>query len=502
MIKTIPLFVIISSLGFYTTTLAQNVAINTSGAAPAASAMLDISSTNSGLLIPRMTSAQRTAIATPATGLKVYDTSTNTFWWFDGTVWVEQLGSGNGWMTTGNAITTTGIFGSTSNQSIRILSNNTERMRLLNTGELVINSITPFSGDLLSAYSTGTQFPINAYVSGTGSVSAGTFSNTSTATNGVGVLGSIVGGSGIAAVRGNAGTTSGSGVLGVGQSSVGFGLRGVNLNASGTAMILAGNNLGASYLINGSGAASTGSTTGIWGRTTAGTGVGGIFSGNAQGATSPASGAGVSGVGTLIGVAGYGLSTAAGTLKSGGYFEGGNGASFAYVGAVTVAGVNRKIEGNGTVNTTVKDLNGNLVVMSCPESPENLFQDFGRGQLTNGRCHISLDPVFAKNIIVNDEHPLYVHIQLKGNCNGVYVSNENGNGFDVIELNAGVSNVKFTYFVSANRADEIQPDGSISRYSSERFAPAIGRAKSVTHQVAELSDKEILNQDLKTIQKK
>lgn len=481
---------------------AQNVAINTSGAAPAASAMLDISSTNSGLLIPRMTSVQRTSIAAPATGLKVYDTNTNTFWWFDGTIWVEQLGSGNGWMTTGNSITTTGIFGSTSNQSIRILSNNTERMRLLNTGEFVINSITPFAGDLLSAYSTGTQFPISAYVSGTGSVSAGTFSNASTATNGVGVLGSIVGGSGIAAVRGNAGTVSGAGVLGVGQASVGFGLRGVNLHASGTAMILAGNNLGASYLINGSGAAATGSTTGIWGRTTAGNGVGGIFSGNAQGATSPAGGAGVSGVGTLIGVAGYGLSTAIATLKSGGYFEGGNGVSFAYVGAVTAAGVNRKIEGNGTVNTTVKDLNGNLVVMSCPESPENLFQDFGRGQLINGKCHIVLDPVFAKNIVVNEEHPLYVHIQLKGNCNGVYVCNENGNGFDVVELNNGDSNVRFTYFVSANRADELQPDGSISRYSAERFAPAIGRAQSIKHQTAELTDKELLNKDLKPETKK
>src|SRR4051812_47818946 len=55
---------------------AQNVAINATGAAPAASAMLDVSSTTMGSLIPRMTSAQRTAIAAPATGLEVYDTST------------------------------------------------------------------------------------------------------------------------------------------------------------------------------------------------------------------------------------------------------------------------------------------------------------------------------------------------------------------------------------------------------------------------------------------
>ncbi len=64
----------------------QNVAINGSGASPAASAMLDISSTTSGLLIPRMITAQRTAIAAPATGLKVYDTTTGTFWYYNGAI--------------------------------------------------------------------------------------------------------------------------------------------------------------------------------------------------------------------------------------------------------------------------------------------------------------------------------------------------------------------------------------------------------------------------------
>jgi len=47
------------------------VAINTTGADPDPSAMLDVSSTEKGLLIPRMTQAQRTAIALPAKGLLV-----------------------------------------------------------------------------------------------------------------------------------------------------------------------------------------------------------------------------------------------------------------------------------------------------------------------------------------------------------------------------------------------------------------------------------------------
>lgn len=55
-------------------TTAQNVGINTTGAAPNASAMLDVESTNKGFLTPRMTTAQRLSIATPANGLMVFDT--------------------------------------------------------------------------------------------------------------------------------------------------------------------------------------------------------------------------------------------------------------------------------------------------------------------------------------------------------------------------------------------------------------------------------------------
>ncbi len=69
---------------------AQNVGINATGAAPAASAMLDVSSTTSGLLTPRMTAAQRIAIAVPATGLLVYQTDgLDGFWYFNGTVWLR-----------------------------------------------------------------------------------------------------------------------------------------------------------------------------------------------------------------------------------------------------------------------------------------------------------------------------------------------------------------------------------------------------------------------------
>lgn len=63
------------------------VAINMDGSLPHSSAMLDLKSVMGGVLIPRMTTAERTGIASPATGLLVFDTNTNTFWYYNGTQW-------------------------------------------------------------------------------------------------------------------------------------------------------------------------------------------------------------------------------------------------------------------------------------------------------------------------------------------------------------------------------------------------------------------------------
>lgn len=120
----------------------QNVAINSSGAAPVASAMLDIASTSSGLLIPRMTTAQRTAIASPATGLLVYDTNLNAFLYFDGTIWRYMAYSG-GWLLAGNALTGTEFLGSTNAQDLKFYTNNAERMRITSGGVAGINTTAP-----------------------------------------------------------------------------------------------------------------------------------------------------------------------------------------------------------------------------------------------------------------------------------------------------------------------------------------------------------------------
>ena len=68
--------------------LSAQVAINTDGSLPHVSAILDVKSDTSGMLIPRMTMAQRNLINTPANGLLVYQTNgVSGFYYFDNTIW-------------------------------------------------------------------------------------------------------------------------------------------------------------------------------------------------------------------------------------------------------------------------------------------------------------------------------------------------------------------------------------------------------------------------------
>ena len=73
------LSLIIIAFTFQQSVFSQNIGINATGATPNASAMLDVSSTTKGMLIPRMTTVQRSAIAGPAEGLQVYDTDLKSF---------------------------------------------------------------------------------------------------------------------------------------------------------------------------------------------------------------------------------------------------------------------------------------------------------------------------------------------------------------------------------------------------------------------------------------
>lgn len=66
---------------------AQNVGVNT--ATPDPTAAFEIKSDNAGFLPPRLTSAQRDAIASPATGLVIYNTDNNCLEFWNATKWIS-----------------------------------------------------------------------------------------------------------------------------------------------------------------------------------------------------------------------------------------------------------------------------------------------------------------------------------------------------------------------------------------------------------------------------
>ena len=127
---------------------AQNVAINTDGSTPDASAMLDIKSTTKGLLAPRMTTTQQNAISSPATGLLVFNTTDNLFRVNTGTpaspVWTALSAATNNWLLTGNggSSSATNFLGTTDNVSMRFRTNNLQRMVIDSLGSVGIGTPT------------------------------------------------------------------------------------------------------------------------------------------------------------------------------------------------------------------------------------------------------------------------------------------------------------------------------------------------------------------------
>ncbi|NTW31766.1 MAG: hypothetical protein HGB12_03940 [Bacteroidetes bacterium] len=136
--------------------------INSTGAAADNSAMLDISSTNQGMRIPRvklLSTTDITTISNPVNSLLVFDsipagniTSAGFYYW-DTTAtpdqWVKlATGSGNAWQTTGNAgiDSTTNFIGTTETSGSHPLSfktSNVDRMIISSTGNVGIGTTAP-----------------------------------------------------------------------------------------------------------------------------------------------------------------------------------------------------------------------------------------------------------------------------------------------------------------------------------------------------------------------
>lgn len=436
---------------------------------------------NYGFVVPRVAltaSNAQAPVTNPQTGTipagtVVYNTATagtapnnvapGLYFW-NGTRWYAFAGSPGGldWSLTGNASTTPGTYaapgvsylGTSDNNALHITTVGQPRMRITTNGNVGIGQSSLSTVRLgISAIPTSDTA---LYAIGTGSnsssiTSTGRFENTAVdyataitaSTTGTPTLGGAN-----TAIRASS-TSTGLFTTPSGNSNIGIISNATNLSFYGlTEGTTDANRRAAEFRTN-----DTGATTD-------------------SDANDPV--AYLAGYGNNVNVDG----TNNRSLKYGGYFYGGNTGAFAYVGArlgtAITGNSNYKIIGAGVVSTIVASnkATDSKKIMFAPEAPEVLFEDYGTGQLNNGETTIAIDPIFAKNIFVDEKHPLKVFIQLEGDCNGVFVTNKSKSGFTVKELAGGRSNVSFSWHIVGNRADEIEANGEKTTYQSLRYPDA------------------------------
>ena len=82
------------------------------------------------------------------------------------------------------------------------------------------------------------------------------------------------------------------------------------------------------------------------------------------------------------------------------------------------------------------------------ESPENWFEDFGTGQLTNGQAVITIEPIFAQTVnLTNDYH---VFLTPLGDC-ALYVKEKSSTSFSVRAMGGQTCSIAFDYRIVAKR---------------------------------------------------
>jgi hypothetical protein len=127
----------------------QSLSINTDGSTADASSILDVKSTTKGLLIPRMSKTEKNSIASPSTGLIIFQNGPDSIglYFYDGSAWIRMSANNTAWSLTGNAGTdpATNFLGTTDSISLAFRTKNIEQMRLTPLGVVGLGTSTPNS---------------------------------------------------------------------------------------------------------------------------------------------------------------------------------------------------------------------------------------------------------------------------------------------------------------------------------------------------------------------
>lgn len=126
-----------------------------------------------------------------------------------------------------------------------------------------------------------------------------------------------------------------------------------------------------------------------------------------------------------------------------------------FIGPVQITG-DLSIRGNLTVFPPgVKSMampleDGSYRRLYTMESPECWIEDFGRGEIVEGRGQVELDASYAEMLALDDYH---VFLTPEGDSRGLYVSSKSSAGFTVKEQQEGTSRLTFSYRIVARRKD-------------------------------------------------
>jgi uncharacterized protein (TIGR02145 family) len=124
----------------------SQVSINSDGADPPASAMLEVKSTDKGFLPPKMTTTQMLAIQNPEMGLIIFNTELKQPCWYDGTEWIKFTGEAASMCGNSNVVYEGHVY-----HTVQI-GNQCWFRENLNVGSMINGTTVPFNNGIIEKY--------------------------------------------------------------------------------------------------------------------------------------------------------------------------------------------------------------------------------------------------------------------------------------------------------------------------------------------------------------